>query len=134
MYDKGYSSLDVAIKLDISFQEAENYKIDYWKHRDMDEFEQIYRAKKDSLPLILSNLRELQTRNISLDRLSQVIHLVSIMPQLNSDYQRLSNEESMRIINNDKLNYGIFKMRYILKKLSFINWTLNISELKRLIT
>ena len=52
MYDKGYSSLDVAIKLDISFQEAENYKIDYWKHRDMDEFEQIYRAKKDSLPLI----------------------------------------------------------------------------------
>ena len=69
--DKGHSSLDVAIKLDLSFQEAESYKIDYWKHRRMYELEQIYREKKDSLPLIISKLDELEARNISLDLLSQ---------------------------------------------------------------
>jgi hypothetical protein len=90
--DKGYRSLDVSIKLDISFQEAENYKIEYWNHKHMYEFEQIYRDNKDSLPLIISKLNELQARNISLDQLSQAIHLVSSMPQLYSDYQRLKNE------------------------------------------
>lgn len=92
MYDKEASSLDVGTKLDISFQEAENYKIEYWKHKNMYEFEQIYRDNKDSLPLIISKLNELQARNISLDQLSQAIHLHSIMPQLYSDYQRLKNE------------------------------------------
>ena len=77
MYDKGYISFDVAIKLDISADEAENYKIEYWKHRNMNEFEQIYRANKDSLPQIISKLDELQSRNISLDRLSRAIHLVN---------------------------------------------------------
>src|SRR6478736_5818131 len=48
MYDKGCSSLDVAIKLDISFQEAENYKIEYWKHMNLYEIEQVYRDNKDS--------------------------------------------------------------------------------------
>jgi len=56
MYDKEASSLDVGTKLDISFQEAENYKIEYWKHKHMYEFEQIYRDNKDSLPLIISKL------------------------------------------------------------------------------
>ena len=92
MYDKGYSSFDVAIKLDISFQDAENYKIEYWKHRNMYKIEQVYRDNKDSLPLIISKLNELQVHNISLDQLSQAIHLVSIMPQLHSEFQQLNNE------------------------------------------
>jgi hypothetical protein len=92
MYDKEASSLDVGTKLDISFQEAENYKIEYWKHKNMYEFEKIYKTYKNSLPLIISKLSELQARNISLDQLSQAIHLHSIMPQLYSDYQQLKNE------------------------------------------
>lgn len=92
MYDKGYSSLDVATKLDISFQDAENYKIEYWKHRNMDEIEQLYRDNKGSLPLIISKLNELQAHNISLDELSQAIQLVSIMPQLHNEFQQLNNE------------------------------------------
>lgn len=92
MYDKGYSSLDVSIKLDISFQDAENYKIEYWKHRNMYKIEQVYRDNTDSLPLIISKLNELQVHNISLDQLSQAIHLVSIMPQLHSEFQQLNNE------------------------------------------
>ena len=92
MYDKEASSLDVGIKLDISFQEAENYKIEYWNHKNMYEFEQIYRDNKDSLPLIISKLNELQARNISLDQLSQAIHLHSIIPQLHSEFQQLNNE------------------------------------------
>ena len=66
----------MAIKLDISADEAENFKIEYWKHRNMYEIEQVYRDNKDSLPLIISKLNELQARNISLDKLSQAIHLV----------------------------------------------------------
>lgn len=92
MYDKGCSSLDVAIKLDISADEAENFKIEYWKHRNMYEIEQVYRDNKDSLPLIISKLNELQARNISLDQLSQAIHLVNTMPQLHSKFQQLNNE------------------------------------------
>ena len=87
-----YSSLHVAIKLDISADEAENYKIEYWKLNHMNEFEQVYRDNKDSLPLIISKLDELQARNISLDQLSQAINLVSIMPQLHSEFQQLNNE------------------------------------------
>jgi hypothetical protein len=92
MYDKGCSSLDVAIRLDISFPEAENYKIEYWKHRNMYEIEQVYRDNKDSLPLIISKLNELQAHNISLDQLSQAIHLVSTMPQLHSEFQQFNDE------------------------------------------
>ena len=75
MYDKGATSLEIGTKLDISFQEAENYKIEYLKHQHMYEFEQLYKAKKDSLPQILSKLDELQDRNISLDLLSQALRL-----------------------------------------------------------
>ena len=47
MYDKGYNSLDVAIKLDISADEAENYKTEYWKLKNMNEFEAIYKDNKE---------------------------------------------------------------------------------------
>ena len=92
LYDKGCIPLHVAIKLDIPADEAENYKIEYWKLNYMNEFEQVYRDNKDSLPLIISKLNELQARNISLDQLSQAIHLVSIMSQLHSEFQQLNNE------------------------------------------
>ena len=58
----------------------------------MYEFEQVYKDNKDSLPLIISKLNELQARNISLDQLSQAINLVSTMPQLHSEFQQLNNE------------------------------------------
>ena len=92
MYDKGASSLEVGTKLDISFQEAENYKIEYLKHQHMYEFEQLYNAKKDSLPQILSKLDELQDRNISLDLLSQALSLLYEVPRLLNERQRLNNE------------------------------------------
>jgi hypothetical protein len=58
----------------------------------MNEFEQIYKAKKDSLPQILSKLDELQARNISLDLLSRAISLVYDVPRLFNERQRLNNE------------------------------------------
>lgn len=92
LYDKGCIPLDVAIKLDISADEAENYKIEYWRLNYMTEFEQIYKAKKDSLPQIISKLDELQARNISLDLLSRAIRLVYDMPRLLNERKRLDNE------------------------------------------
>ena len=99
MYDKGYAPLAVAVKLDISADEAESYKIEYWRLNHMNEFEQIYKANKDSLPLIISKFRELQAHNISLDRLTQAITLVTSMPQLLNERQRLNNE--IQVVNAD---------------------------------
>lgn len=97
MYVKGYHPLDVAIKLDISADEAENYKIQYWRLNHMNEFEQLYKAKKDSLPHIFSKLEELEARNISLDLLSQALSLLYEVPRLLNERQRLNNEiEALR--------------------------------------
>jgi hypothetical protein len=66
MYDSNYTPLDVAIKLDISPDEAKNHKLDYWMLKGMDKFEQLYRNYGDSLPFIISKFFELEARNISL--------------------------------------------------------------------
>jgi hypothetical protein len=50
MYHKGYSPLDIAVKLDISADEAESYKIEYWKLKNMDDFEAIYKKYKNAPP------------------------------------------------------------------------------------
>ena len=63
----------------------------------MNEFEQLYKAKKDSLPHIFSKLEELEARNISLDLLSQALSLLYEVPRLLNERQRLNNEiEALR--------------------------------------
>ena len=71
MYNKGNTPYDVSLKLDIPQKEAEEYQLEYWKLRNMNTLEQMYNDNKDSLPLIVSMFKEMNTRNISLDLLSR---------------------------------------------------------------
>lgn len=92
MYEKGYTPFDIAVKLDISSDEVENYKIQYWRLKGMHGFEQMYKDNKDSLHLIMSIVKEMQVRNISLDQLTHAITLMSSSPQLQNEYQRWNNQ------------------------------------------
>ncbi len=89
--DKGYTPLDVAVKLDISADETENYKIEYWKLKNLHELEQMYKDNKESLRLIISKVHEMQARNISLDQLTHALNLLGNLPLLHK-YQQWNNE------------------------------------------
>ena len=89
MYNKGNTPYDVSLKLDIPQKEAEEYQLEYWKLRNMNTLEQMYNDNKDSLPLIVSMFKEMNTRNISLDLLSRAANLVNRLPQLYNEYSEV---------------------------------------------
>ena len=99
MYHKGYSPLDVAVKLDISANEAENYKIEYWKLRNMDDFEAIYKKYKNALPNLIGKIHEMTDRNISIDQIAEGLRLVGYIPQLQSQQEELANR--IRVTEED---------------------------------
>lgn len=92
MYNKGNTPYDVSVKLEIPQKEAEEYQLEYWKLRNMNTLEQLYNGNKDSLPLIISMLKEMNTRNISLDLLSRAANLVYKLPQLYNEYSGVQKE------------------------------------------
>ncbi len=93
MYENRSTPLEVAIKLDISADEAENYKIEYWKLNNMYEFEQMYKDHKDSLPFIISRFHEMKERNISIDQLSEGLKLYVNLPKLRIEQDELLNSK-----------------------------------------
>ena len=99
MYDKGYSSLDVAIKLDISADEAENYKIEYWKLKNMDDFEAIYKKYKNALPNLIGKIHEMADLNISMDQIAEGLRLVGHIPRLQNQQEELAKR--IRVTNED---------------------------------
>jgi len=109
MYSKGYTPFDVVVKLNISADEAENYKLEYLKVKGMDEIEQLYKASKDSLPLIIKIVQEMRTRRISLDQLTQAVYAVNSLFQLRNELKSLNNEielvrEDYKLRNEELLN------------------------------
>ena len=92
MYNKGNTPYDVSLKLDIPQKEAEEYQLEYWKLRNMNTLEQMYNDNKDSLPLIVSMFKEMNTRNISLDLLSRAANLVNRLPELYNEYSGVQKE------------------------------------------
>lgn len=92
MYDKNhYTPLEVAIKLDISPEEAVNYKLATSKLKHMHEFEQMYLDNKDDLPFIISKFHEMKERNISIDQLSEGLKLYVNLPKLRIEQDELLN-------------------------------------------
>ncbi len=93
MYENHRTPLEVAIKLDIPAEEAENYKIQYWRLKLMYEFEQMYKDHKDSLPFIISKFHEMKERNISIDQLSEGLKLYVNLPKLRIEQDELLNSK-----------------------------------------
>ncbi len=91
MYENDRTPLEVAIKLDISAEEAENYKIQYWRLKHMHEFDQMYKDHKDSLPFIISRFHEMKVRKVSVRQLSEGFKLVEQLPQQRIEQQNLVN-------------------------------------------
>jgi hypothetical protein len=57
---KNLKIFDVMIELDIPFEEAERYRIEFWRARHLDELEQIYMKNRSSMPQLLSFCYEKQ--------------------------------------------------------------------------
>ena len=99
MYDRGYNLLDVVIKLDVSADEAENFKIEYWKLKNMDAFEAIYRKYKNALPNLIGKIHEMEDLNITMDQIAEGLKLVSHIPQLQNQQEELVKR--IRVTNED---------------------------------
>ncbi|MGA7007342.1 MAG: hypothetical protein WBY28_09730 [Nitrososphaeraceae archaeon] len=99
MYDKGYSSFDVVVKLDISADEAESYKIEYWKLKNMDAFEAIYIKYKNALPNLIGKIHEMTDLNISMDQIAEGLRLVGHIPRLQNQHEELAKR--IRVTNED---------------------------------
>ena len=126
MYENHYTPLEVAIKLDISAEEAENFKIEHWKLNRMYEFEQMYKEHKNSLPFIISKFHEMKLRNLSLRQLSEGFKLIEQVQNQRIEQQNLVNS------NRDLLNeykQGQEEYRQLKEELSRRR-----RELRRLVT
>ena len=69
MYSKNLNPLEVAIKLNISAEEAEKYQQEFWRLRGMTVLAETYKQNRNSLPFIVSKIYELGITDFSLEQL-----------------------------------------------------------------
>jgi hypothetical protein len=94
MYNIGYTPLTVAVKLDISADEAEDYRIQYWKLKYMSDLEQMYKQNRGTLGTVMIIAQVMKIHNVSLDHLNQALLLITsgTMQQIQHEKQRLITE------------------------------------------
>lgn len=92
MYDKNYSPLQVAIKLNITVDEAVNYQMEFWKLKGMTWLKEMYEQYKELSSKIVSRIYDLEIAEFSTEKLVTALHLASTLPQLNTQIEDLTKK------------------------------------------
>jgi len=94
LFSKGKTPVEVAIKLDISSQEAETFFIRHWGLKQQYELELIYKEMKNQLPSFLGLYRVIKGARVTEKEAVNVIKCANEIPQFRNSNQNLKNENT----------------------------------------
>lgn len=94
LFSKGKTPVEVAIKLDISSEQAETFFIRYWRLKQQYDFELKYKEMKNQLPSFLQLYGVLKGAGVTDKEAVTVIRCTKEIPQLRATSQNLKNEIS----------------------------------------
>lgn len=92
MYNKNYTPLQVAIKLNITADEAVNYQIEFWKLKGMTWLREMYEQYKELSSRIVSRIYDLGISEFSTEKLVTTLHLASTLPQMHTQFEDLTKK------------------------------------------
>ena len=92
MYNKNYTPLQVAIKLNITSDEAVNYQIEFWKLKGMTWLREMYEQYKELSSRIVSRMYDLGIAEFSTEKLVTTLHLASTLPQMHTQFEDLTKK------------------------------------------
>jgi DNA-binding CsgD family transcriptional regulator len=94
LFSKGKTPVEVAIKLDISSEEAETFFIRYWRLKQQYDFELKYKEMKNQLPSFLQLYGVIKSASVTEKEVVILIRCAREIPQLRTTNQNLKNENT----------------------------------------
>jgi hypothetical protein len=114
MYNKNHTPLEVAIKLNITADEAVNYQIEFWKLKGMTWLREMYDQFKELSSNIVIKINDLGIADLSTGELVKTLHLTNFLPQMQTQFEELTKN----IHDKQSVNQAMQKeLAYIQRRL-----------------
>jgi hypothetical protein len=104
MYDKGCTPFEVTAKLDISPDDAIEYRLAFLKLKGMNKLEEWYRENADQLPEIMMKFREKQVNGSTIDQVADALYLLDSISKLQIQQQELERNTKVMNIQYEEKN------------------------------